>query len=32
MPMAISLNVNGKALSADVDPAKPLLWVLREDL
>jgi len=32
LPMAISLNVNGKAMSADVDPAKPLLWVLREDL
>ncbi len=30
--MAVTLNVNGKALSADVDPAKPLLWVLREDL
>jgi isoquinoline 1-oxidoreductase alpha subunit len=30
--MAITLNVNGKQLTADVDPAKPLLWVLREDL
>jgi isoquinoline 1-oxidoreductase alpha subunit len=30
--MAISLNVNGKQASVDVDPAKPLLWVLREDL
>ena len=30
--MAISLNVNGKARTADVDPQKPLLWVLREDL
>jgi isoquinoline 1-oxidoreductase alpha subunit len=30
--MAISLNVNGKQVSVDVDPAKPLLWVLREDL
>ena len=30
--MAISLNVNGKTSSVDVDPAKPLLWVLREDL
>jgi isoquinoline 1-oxidoreductase alpha subunit len=30
--MAISLNVNGRTLSADVDPQKPLLWVLREDL
>jgi isoquinoline 1-oxidoreductase subunit alpha len=30
--MAITLNVNGKARTADVDPQKPLLWVLREDL
>jgi isoquinoline 1-oxidoreductase subunit alpha len=30
--MAISLNVNGKTRTADVDPQKPLLWVLREDL
>lgn len=30
--MAISLTVNGKKRSVDVDPAKPLLWVLREDL
>ena len=30
--MAISLTVNGKTSSVDVDPAKPLLWVLREDL
>ena len=30
--MAISLSVNGKTHSVDVDPAKPLLWVLREDL
>ena len=30
--MAVSLSVNGKQLTADVDPAKPLLWVLREDL
>jgi isoquinoline 1-oxidoreductase subunit alpha len=30
--MAVTLNVNGKAMTADVDPAKPLLWVLREDL
>ena len=32
LTMAISLSVNGKAHSVDVDPAKPLLWVLREDL
>ena len=29
--MAITLNVNGRTLTADVDPQKPLLWVLRED-
>lgn len=26
------LNVNGKAVEVDADPATPLLWVLREDL
>ena len=30
--MAIELNVNGKAVSVDADPAMPLLWALREDL
>lgn len=30
--MAISFTVNGKARRVDGDPAKPLLWVLREDL
>jgi isoquinoline 1-oxidoreductase alpha subunit len=30
--MAISLSVNGQSRTADVDPNKPLLWVLREDL
>ena len=30
--MAYTLNVNGRVVTADVDPAKPLLWVLREDL
>jgi isoquinoline 1-oxidoreductase subunit alpha len=30
--MAFSLSVNGRNVTADVDPAKPLLWVLREDL
>ena len=30
--MAIKLNVNGKALSADVDEDTPLLWVLRDSL
>ena len=29
---AISLNVNGKTVSVDVDPATPVLWVLREHL
>ncbi len=28
----ITLKVNGKQLSADVDPNTPLLWVLREEL
>jgi isoquinoline 1-oxidoreductase alpha subunit len=30
--MAISLTVNGRAASLDVDPEMPLLWVLRENL
>ena len=30
--MAIRLEVNGKRYDIDVDPQKPLLWVLREDL
>lgn len=29
--MAVSFTLNGKATSVDVDPEKPLLWVLRED-
>ena len=28
----IDLNVNGRAAQADVDPATPLLYVLRDDL
>lgn len=28
----IALNVNGKTRGIDVDPATPLLWVLRENL
>jgi isoquinoline 1-oxidoreductase alpha subunit len=28
----IQLNVNGKALKADVEPDTPLLWVLRDTL
>lgn len=31
MPV-INLNVNGKSVSIDVDPATPVLWVLREHL
>ncbi|HEY0651240.1 (2Fe-2S)-binding protein [Phenylobacterium sp.] len=30
--MAYTLNVNGKAVSADVDGDTPLLWVLRDTL
>jgi isoquinoline 1-oxidoreductase alpha subunit len=30
--MPIELNLNGKAISVDVDPSTPLLWVLRDDL
>ncbi|CAN5243949.1 (2Fe-2S)-binding protein [soil metagenome] len=30
--MAISLMVNGKKRQVQADPAKPLLWALREDL
>ena len=29
---SISLNVNGKVQSVDVDPGTPLLWVLRDNL
>jgi isoquinoline 1-oxidoreductase alpha subunit len=28
----IALNINGKARNVEVDPATPLLWVLRENL
>jgi len=28
----LRLNVNGKAVETDVDPATPLLWVLRDTL
>lgn len=28
----INLNINGKKLTADVDPNTPLLWVLRDHL
>jgi isoquinoline 1-oxidoreductase subunit alpha len=30
--MAITLNVNGKALSVDADPSTPILWALRDNL
>ena len=30
--MSINVTVNGKPQTLDVDPKKPLLWVLREDL
>ncbi|GFE64807.1 (2Fe-2S)-binding protein [Litoreibacter roseus] len=29
--MSISFTLNGDAVTADVDPEKPLLWVIRED-
>lgn len=29
--MAIKLNINGKNLSADLDPQIPLLWALRDE-
>jgi aerobic-type carbon monoxide dehydrogenase small subunit (CoxS/CutS family) len=32
MPNVSTLNVNGKSLSLDADPARPLLSVLRDDL
>jgi isoquinoline 1-oxidoreductase alpha subunit len=28
----IEFNVNGQPISIDIDPEKPLLWVLREEL
>ena len=30
--MPVSLNVNGRSHEVDVDPATPLLWVIRDDL
>jgi len=30
--MALTITVNGKSYSVEVDPKKPLLWVLREDI
>ncbi len=30
--MEFTLNINGYAYTVDVDPKKPLLWVLREDI
>src|SRR5688572_9698273 len=29
---SVELNVNGRAVQAEVDPAMPLLWVLRDVL
>lgn len=29
---SIKININGKAYEVDVDPATPLLWVLRDNL
>ena len=30
--MSLSLNINGKAMSVDVDPSTPILWALRDNL
>ena len=30
--MFIPLNVNGKAMTVDVDPSTPILWALRDNL
>ena len=30
--MAITLNINGKAQTVDIEPETPLLWVLRDSL
>ena len=30
--MSVSINVNDQAREVDVDPATPMLWVIREDL
>ena len=30
--MPVVLNVNGRTRNLDIDPATPLLWVVREDL
>ncbi|MDP2956131.1 MAG: (2Fe-2S)-binding protein [Longimicrobiales bacterium] len=32
MPQAIRFTLNGQATEIDVDPGRPLLWVLRTDL
>src|ERR1700733_9142204 len=31
-PMAINLNINGKAYAVNAAPETPLLWVLRDEL
>ncbi len=30
--MAISFTINGRSVTVDVDPAMPLLWVVRDEL
>ncbi len=30
--MAATLDVNGKSVTVNADPATPLLWVLRDEL
>ena len=32
MPMSVTIMVNGMPRTIDVDPEKPLLWALREDM
>ncbi len=32
MPMSVTITVNGMPRTIDVDPDKPLLWALREDM
>ncbi len=32
MTVPITLNVNGESVNLEIDPATPLLWVLREQL
>ena len=32
VPMSVTITVNGMPRTIDVDPDKPLLWALREDM